>query len=284
LKKLSISFAILLASGCSGITGSSGTPTPTPTATAVSTVLVVRDGWTGAEVAATATPAAPALKAAVHVEASGYLPRDTVFVGDPVYLWPSPLDYVDSMVYFAEVGSRLSRWTATGFTIGLGSLDADAVVKAIYADAAAEAGRATGLAVAVGARGDIIVTVAPEDPGFTQFPNARALTYLQLIDNNIVGGRTVFQSRADMTGESPAPLYNVVLHEVGHALGLGSSPNPDDIMGPDDRTTQARVFSQDERVVLKLMYSYRHPGNVSPDRDPGVSAADHRRSTVLIAR
>jgi hypothetical protein len=282
LKKLAMSFAVLLVTGCGASTGPSGTPTPTPTAT--STVLVVRDGWTGAEVAASANPATPAVNTAVHVEASGYLPRDAVFTGDPVYLWPSALDYVETMVYFPDVGARLTRWTATGFTLGLGSLDADAVVHAVVADAAAEASRATGLTVQVGPRGDVDLSVAPGDPGFAQFPTARALTYLQLIDNNIVGGRTVFQSREDITGESPAPLYNVVLHEVGHALGLGSSPRPNDIMGDDNRTTQSRQFSQRELVVLKVMYAYRHPGNTSPDRDPGVASAQHRRTTVLIAR
>ena len=94
----------------------------------------------------------------------------------------------------------------------------------------------------------------------------------------------MFQSRADITGETPAPLYNVALHELGHVLGLGFSPNPNDVMGNDNRVTQARAFSADERVVLKLMYAYRRPGNTAPDRDPGVAAAQHRPSTVLIAR
>jgi hypothetical protein len=282
LKKISMSFAVLLAAGCGGTTSPGGTPTPTPTA--VSTVLVVRDGWTGAELAASANPAAPAPNATVHVEASGYLPRDAVFVGDPVYLWPSTLSYVEEMVYFPEVGARLSRWTASGFTIALGGLTEDAVVRAVLADAAAEASRATGLVVTVASRGDAVVAIAPDDPGFLQYPTERALTYLQLIDNNIVGSRTVFQSRADITGESPAPLYNVALRELGHVLGLGASPSENDVMGNDNRVTQARVFSADERVVLKLMYAYRRPGNTSPDRDPGVAAAQRRPSTVLIAR
>jgi hypothetical protein len=284
VKKIFVSAAILLAAGCAGSTGPGNTPTPTPTPTTVSDTLIVRDGWTGADVAASANPAAPARNAAVHVEASGYLPRDTVFVGEPIYLWPSPLEYLESMVYFEEVGGRLSRWTASGFTVGLGTLFSDAVVRTVFEDAAAEVGRTTGLTVAVGSRGDVAMAVAPEDPGFAQYPDARALTYLELIDNNIVGTRTVFQSRADITGESPAPLYNVVLHELGHVIGLGGSPSPDDIMGDDDRVTQARVFSADERVVLKVMYAYRRPGNVSPDRDPGVADAARRRTTVLIAR
>src|SRR2546429_471401 len=81
------------------------------------------------------------------------------------------------------------------------------------------------LEVTVAAGGDVILSVAPDDPGFAAYPDARALTYLDLIDNTIVGGRTVFQTRADITGESPAPLFNVVLHEVGHVLGLGASPS-----------------------------------------------------------
>jgi hypothetical protein len=282
LKKFIPTVALLMA-GC-GVTGSSGTPTPTPTPTK-SGALSVRDGATGAEVTAVANPAAPAINATVHIEAAGFLPRDAVFTGDPVYLWPGTLDYVQTMVYIPELGERLSRWTATGFTIGLGSLADDAVVRTVVADAAAEGSRATGLTIAVDAKGDITMGIAPDDPGFAQFPDARALTYLQLIDSTIVQSRTVFKTREDITGESPAPLYNVVLHELGHVLGLGVSSKPDDVMGSDDRTTQARVFSPDERLVLKMMYAYRQPGNTAPDRDPGASTAQRRRSAiVLIAR
>jgi hypothetical protein len=283
VKRTLLSIAALLMAGC-GATGPSEVPTPTPTPTAGAAGLRVRDGWTGAEVSAAANPAAPAVNAAVHVESAGYLPRDAVFNGDPVYLWPSPLDYVETMVYFPQVGSRLSRWTASGFTIALGALADDRVVRAVVEDAAAEAQRATGLVVKVAARGDVSLSIAPDDPGFVQYPDELALTYLELLDNNIVGSRTVFRTRENLTGESPAPQYNVALHELGHVLGLGSSPHPNDVMGNDARVTTARVFSEREHVVLKMMYAYRRPGNVSPDRDPGVGAASRPRTIVLVAQ
>ena len=49
-----------------------------------------------------------------------------------------------------------------------------------------------------------------------------------------------------------AELYEISLHEVGHALGLGHSDNPADIMYP---TTHGQTFlSENDLNNLKQIY------------------------------
>lgn len=57
--------------------------------------------------------------------------------------------------------------------------------------------------------------------------------------------------KASITGDE---MYKVVLHELGHAVGIsGHSDNEDDIMYPS--LTKHALLSQRDRVTIKMLYS-----------------------------
>ena len=275
------------AAGCGGGGGgatapsapqAAATPTPPP---APPEFL---DGWSGAPAVASVEPAAPTMGARTVVSGAGYLTREAVFDGSPYFLWPSTDEsYVRTFVYNEFVpGRRLTRWEQ-GFAVTASpELLSDERIRPIIDAAAAEASRASGLPISVQSSGEVSVVVDPTDARFAS-GDAVALTRLTFRGNVIVGARLIFLDQKYLLATGNRVRTNTMLHEMGHTLGLGHSPDGHDVMHVEGQRTDAREFSERENVTLRMMYARRKPGNTAPDRDPALSASSSQAGEVTIA-
>ena len=264
--KLALALAVLMA-GCKGsldaptLPPAPPAPTPTPTPT-----FSFRDGWTEQSVAAVATPGTATVGVVTAVQASGYLTRRAVFDGSPFYLWPQDERYVRALIY-DDGKRRLRRWTS-GFTVTPEIIDdVPAIQRAV-----AELSRLSGLTILVGPGGPVTVTIDPSDP---YFEDRNVLAYASWRSSNdiIRSGRVVFRSAANFQ-------QGILLHELGHVLGLSHSEDGRDVMAPHENKLLA--FSERENVALKLMYRWRQPGNDLPDDMVPASAASSGEETVVV--
>jgi hypothetical protein len=238
-----------------------------------------RDGWTDAPVAADITPAQPAMRAAVTARASGYLTREALFDGTPLFLWPGDPAYVRDLVYgYEPPWDKLLRWDTPVRLTADAELMANGAVVAKMQEVAAEARRATGWDVTVAEQGNVHVVIDPDQEDSVAYADMR------FRGATIVSGRLVFWRLPEITGGHGSQYRNTLLHEFGHALGLVHSPDGDDVMVAGfGRGAKVGTFSERETVVLRMMYRHRRAGNLFPDKAPELaaqSAVEHRRLIV----
>ena len=271
-----IAFAVLPACGGGGGRSSTGstalpTPTPTPSVPASSTPSAI-DGISGAVVPAAFTPTAPALSATVQAEASGYLLREQPFDGRPIALWPGSLAYVDELVYdweLADGSFRMVRWERPFVVTLAADLANDPQVVAKLNEVIAEIRRVTGVALAIGSNGPVVVRI---DPSVSDM-DAVASADLTLIGANVTRADVRFATRQEITAVGRTDYRNTLLHEMGHVMGLGHSPSSRDVMTPGAGPgTRVAEYQPDEATCLTMMYFHRRAGNLPPDRDPGAGA------------
>lgn len=263
VQRLAVLAFLLLASGC----GSSSSSGPTPPAPAPVPPLVIRDGWTEALVSAVAQPPDGLMGSRLLLTAPGYLDRETTRNGSVVYLWPGESGYVGQLVY--SVHGRLVKWTSGRLNVALGPFQESEV-----GPAASEVGAKTGMVVEFAESGQVRLSVDPADPSVQ---GARAATYLEMSGSVVTGARVVCRSRGDCLA------FSTLLHELGHVVGLSHVDDPTSVMFPSS-TTRPDTFSANERVTLRLMYAHRFPGNLPPDRDPGLGASSSPYPQTIVIR
>jgi matrixin len=264
-----------LAAGCGGGSNPAAprtpVPTPSPSSGPAPAPLAV-DGLTGGPVAAAIAPAAPRLGDRVTATAAGFLPREQLFERAEIFLWPGELDYVHDTAYweFTDGSFRLIRWSS-GFTITLeGELAADPVLVRKAQEVAAEASRHIGYPISVGPGGTVTVTVDPT----LDDEDAVAEADLRTVGAGITGAVISFRRRAEIAGGPQAVYTNTFLHELGHVIGLGHSPDDKDVMTPaEGRGTFEATYQPGEAGCLRMIYAHRRAGNLFPDRDPALAGA-----------
>ena len=273
--------AALMLGGC-GATSSPNQPSA-PGASPSTGSLVVRNGVTEQPVTAQVSPQSPRVGDRVTVNAAGYLTREQVLETGDVFLWPGDPAYVHEVAYweFNDSSFRTLRWTA-GFTVTVDdSLAGDAAIMAKAREVAAEAARNIGFPVTVGAGGAVTIGV---DPALGDM-DAVAQASVDSRGSVINGARIVFIRRDEIAGGAGATYTNTFLHEMGHVIGLGHSPDITEVMTPAEGPgTFAQVYQPKEASCLHMIYAHRRAGNFYPDRDPAftASAASSPRHTVII--
>jgi hypothetical protein len=103
---------------------------------------------------------------------------------------------------------------------------------------------------------------------------AGALTFRDLVRNEIVGGRIAYANLGAARSERFAA------HELGHALGLQHSIRPSDLMYYAAPQAAAAAFSDQERLSIRLLLQ-RRAGNRYPDNDRTVSGSSVLTTSVV---
>jgi hypothetical protein len=202
--------------------------------------------------------------------APGYLIREQLFTGGPIYLWPTDEAYVSELVYnwrFGDGSYRMVKW-AGPLTVTLeGDLADNPVIVAKVGEALEEVRRVSGLAFVMGPNGACTISI---DPRIRSEDNAVGEMRPTFRGATIVAAQIIFESRGDLTGGTGSEYRNTLLHELGHLLGLAHSPNDRDIMYPGGRFVmgdRAGQYQQGEALALRMMYRDRTAGSFPPDRD-----------------
>ena len=282
---LVIGVSTALGQACGSPSSPSAASAPQPAATPATEAPAVIDGWTGQPVGAAVTPPTVGYWDAILVTAPGYLPREQMYVRQPIHLWPAERAYVRQLVYweFTDGSFRSVRWEGP-FTVTLGGGlpdDQEVVAKTRYV--VDELIRRTQLPITIGPGGPCVIKIDPsvEKRGFV------ATADLSFRGATIVGATVSFIGRGEILGRRLRADYaDTLLHEMGHVMGLRHSIDAHDVMAPGGGPgrTGGSAFTHNEAVALHMMYNHRSAGNRFPDRDPQMAAASAATPRLTVIR
>lgn len=237
----------------------------------------------------------------LQVTAAGFLTRSTILRSDEpnLSLWPtssptgldeafsSTITYSPSTCPAENTGSSVLWRLPSGIDtvdVVLGPSIQDPAVAAAHQDAIARLNAATGgvpryhLTTAVSGELSFVADIAASDARCTGSEQIGAVASLEGVNGRITGGRITYCTVA------AARSVGIVLHELGHTVGLYHSPGTADVMYCS--SARAVQFSSRERLVMKLMRQ-RRAGNRWPDDDrQAATTLSHRgrRTRVLACR
>jgi hypothetical protein len=218
----------------------------------------------------------------IDVNAPGFLARSTSLrEGDTtVTLWPAVagngLDetFSSTTVYSAATCPAVNTGQAalrrpgasTGVVqVSFGPTLQDAVAEAAHRQAVARLNDASGgtpryeFVSAPGTGASFVAEIDPNAATCTAGPEPlRAATFITSSNGYVTGGRLVYCT------VGAARSANLVLHELGHTLGLYHSSSTSDVMYCS--TGRPDTFSSRERLVMSLVRQ-RRAGNRWPDND-----------------
>jgi hypothetical protein len=283
---------LVVCSGCGGGSSPGGATTrpPLPTPTPVPAPVFL-DGWTEQPASgAGATPSALVVRQPMSATAPGYLIREQLFTGGPIYLWPTDETYVSELVYnwrFGDGSYRMVKWGGPLIVTLEGDLAENTVIVAKVQEALEEVHRVSGLAFRVGPGGACTISI---DPSIRSESNVVGqVRWTSFRGPNITSAEILFSSRGEITGGTGSDYRNTLLHELGHVLGLNHSPNARDIMAPGGGAKAGGIvgqYQEGEAVALRMMYRDRTAGSFPPDRDSalGVRASSSVSPVVRVIR
>jgi hypothetical protein len=239
---------------------------------------------------------APAVAGSLTVTAEPFLVRRTRASADTFSLWPktSPTGLDESVTATLVYGCPSAGCTGSEallrvvdrrvYVVPAPDLRADGAATSALEEAAERITAATG--------GEVVFSVWPSPP-------AGAVTVTVLVDpadpdllsrdagavtKRYLGGRSsIVRSVVVVRSLELARSTPLLLHELGHAFGLGHSPRRGDVMWNGPELYGARDFTPRERLSVGLMLQ-RAPGNRFPDDDQEVTAGSAAAERVIACR